>query len=139
MGILEIMQALCVSGLLIFASVCDLRSREIPNTASAIIAVCGFICPEPFKLWGLVIAILFFALALFSDKIGGGDVKIVAALSLVLGLEKGLVMLFCASFALLVFHGIRCLWCRLSGRKSPSRLLPFVPFLTLGYFCTLIV
>lgn len=139
MEILGIIQSLCVMGLLIYASFCDLRRREVPNCATVLIGVCAMICPDPMKLWGLLLALLFFGIAFFAGGIGGGDVKLVAALSLVLGFEKGAVMLIVASVAELVFYSISYIRCKVSGREKPSRLLPLVPFFTLGYLVAILI
>ena len=116
---------------------CDLKDRTIPNRISLAIAVAAFIDFHIENLWGLLPAAMFFVGALFT-KIGGGDVKAVAALSLSLGLWKTLLLLFAAELSMLVFYGISAIVQKLR-HKTADRNLPFLPFIMFGYLCTLIL
>ena len=116
---------------------CDLKDRTIPNKISLAIAAAAFIDFHPENLWGMLPAAMFFAGALFT-KIGGGDVKAVAALSLSLGLRKTLLLLFAAELSMLVFYGISAVVQKIRGRTA-AKNLPFLPFITLGYILTIFV
>ena len=116
---------------------CDLKDRTIPNKISLAIAAAAFIDFHSENLWGLLPAAMFFVGALFT-KIGGGDVKAVAALSLSLGLWKTLLLLFAAELSMLVFYGISAIVQKLR-HKTADRNLPFLPFIMFGYLCTLIL
>ena len=116
---------------------CDLKDRTIPNKISLAIAAAAFIDFQPENLWGLLPAAMFFVGALFT-KIGGGDVKAIAALSLSLGLWKTLLLLFAAELSMLVFYGISVIVQKLR-HKTADTALPFLPFIMFGYLCTLIL
>ena len=116
---------------------CDLKDRTIPNRISLAIAVAAFIDFHIENLWGLLPAAMFFVGALFT-KIGGGDVKSVAALSLSLGLWKTLLLLFAAELSMLVFYGISAVVQKIRGRTA-AKNLPFLPFITIGYLLTIFV
>lgn len=126
-------EALCFILLLLTASIYDLRTHQIPNTLSLIIAILGFLHNSPFTaLIGLfIIGLPFLLAAIFSGgKIGGGDIKLMAACGVVLGPIYGtlqsilgltLVLLFAlgASFR----HGFR---------STSQMSFPLAPFLAVG-------
>ena len=116
---------------------CDLKDRTIPNKISLAIAAAALIDFHPENLWGLLPAAMFFAGALFT-KIGGGDVKAVAALSLSLGLWKTVLLLFAAELSMLIFYGISAVVQKIRGRTA-AKNLPFLPFITIGYLLTIFV
>lgn len=113
-------------------SVIDIRTREIPNLISGAIALTAFLNFDVSSLWGLIVAVIFFLAALATGKIGGGDVKLIAALSVVCGLWGSFALLLFAQIAMLVFYGIRFVVLKLRG-KTAGKSLPFVPFIFIGY------
>ena len=132
-----VIQTAVIIVLLCIEVYCDLKDRTIPNRISLAIAVAAFIDFHIENLWGLLPAAMFFVGALFT-KIGGGDVKAVAALSLSLGLWKTLLLLFAAELSMLVFYGISAIVQKLR-HKTADRNLPFLPFITIGYVLTIFV
>lgn len=132
-----VIQTAVIIVLLCIEVYCDLKDRTIPNRISLAIAATAFIDFHIENLWGLLPAAMFFVGALFT-KIGGGDVKAVAALSLSLGLWKTLLLLFAAELSMLVFYGISAIVQKLR-HKTADRNLPFLPFIMFGYLCTLIL
>ena len=134
---MPVIQTAIIIALLCIEVYCDLKDRMIPNEISFAIAVAAFIDFHAENLWGLLPAAMFFIGALFT-KIGGGDVKAVAALSLSLGLWKTLLLLFVAELLMMIFYGISVIIQKLR-HKTAAKNLPFLPFITLGYLCTLIL
>ena len=134
---MPVIQTAVIIVLLCIEVYCDLKDRTIPNEISLTIALAAFIDFHFENLWGLLPAAMFFIGALFT-KIGGGDVKAVAALSLSLGLWKTLLLLFAAELSMLVFYGISAIIQKLRHRTA-DRNLPFLPFIMFGYLCTLIL
>ncbi len=134
---MPVIQTAVIIVLLCIEVYCDLKDRTIPNEISLAIALAAFIDFHFENLWGLLPAAMFFIGALFT-KIGGGDVKAVAALSLSLGLWKTLLLLFAAELSMLVFYGISAIIQKLRHRTA-DRNLPFLPFIMFGYLCTLIL
>lgn len=127
------LEAICFILLLLFASICDLRTRQIPNSLSLAIVVVGLLHFSSFIAFsGLLITGLPYLLAaIFSGgKIGGGDIKLMAACGFVLGplygtlqsiLGLSLVLLFSIGIS---FH---------SGfRVAKQTALPLAPFLAVG-------
>lgn len=81
--------------LLLAASVCDLRSREIPDWLQLAVAATALLCFSPQNLLGLLGALPYLVIALFfsgMNGIGGGDIKLAAATGVVLGLPTSLTM-----------------------------------------------
>lgn len=134
---MPVIQTAVIIVLLCIEAYCDLKDRTIPNRISLAIAAAAFIDFHIENLWGLLPAAMFFVGALFT-RIGGGDVKAVAALSLSLGLWKTLLLLFAAELSMLIFYGISALVQKLR-HKTADRNLPFLPFIMFGYLCTLIL
>jgi len=134
---MPILQTAVIIVLLGIEVYCDLKDRTIPDKLSLAIAFVALMDFHVENLWGLLPAAMFFIGAVFT-KIGGGDVKAVAALSLSLGLWKTLLLLFVAELSMLVFYGISVIVQKMRGRKA-DKALPFLPFITLGYVLTIFV
>ena len=126
------LQFILVAVLLGIDSAIDIRIREIPNWISVAIALTALLNFDVRSLWGLIVAVIFFAVALFTCKIGGGDVKLIAALSVVCGLWGSFGLLLFAQIAMLIFYAIKFVIFKLRGRTA-DKALPFVPFIFIGY------
>ena len=126
------LQFILVVVLLGIDSVIDIKTREIPNWISIVIALTAFLNFDVRNLWGLIVAAIFFAVALFTGKVGGGDVKLIAALSVVCGLWGSFGLLLFAQIAMLIFYAIKFVIFKLRGRTA-DKALPFVPFIFIGY------
>ena len=134
----SVMQFAAISILLGIGSFLDIKTREIPNWISVIIAMTAIINFRLENLWGLIVAVIFFSVALATGKIGGGDVKLIAALSVVCGLWGSFALLLFAQISMLIFYGVSVIVQKLRGRTA-DKSLPFVPFITFGYVLTTIL
>ncbi len=134
----SVMQFAAIITLLGIDSVLDIKTREVPDWISGAIALTAFLNFEVRSVWGLIVAVIFFAVALFTGKIGGGDVKLIAALSVVFGLWGSFALLLFAQIAMLVFYGVRFVIFKLRGRTA-DKALPFVPFIFIGYLCSKLI
>ena len=132
------MQFVAITVLLTFASVKDIKTREIPNWISVVVALSAIINFRLENLWGIIVAVIFFSVALATGKIGGGDVKLIAALSIVCGLWGSLVLLLFSQISMLIFYAGKYIFCKING-KTASRSLPFVPFISVGYLVSKII
>ena len=124
--------------LLGIGSVMDIRTREIPNWISILVAFSAIMNFRLENLWGILVAVIFFAVALFTGKIGGGDVKLIAALSIVCGLWGSLALLLFAQIAMLIFYAGNYFFCKIHGRTA-DKALPFVPFIFIGYLASRLI
>ena len=87
------------------------------------------------NLWGFIVAVIFFSVALATGKIGGGDVKLIAALSVVCGLWGSFALLLFAQISMLIFYAGNYIFRKING-KTADKALPFVPFIFIGYLVT---
>lgn len=110
----------------------DIKNREIPNWISIVIAMTAIINFRLENLWGLIVAVIFFSVALATGKIGGGDVKLITALSVVCGLWGSFALLLFAQISMFIFYAGKYIFCKINGRTA-DKVLPFVPFITFGY------
>ncbi len=134
----SVMQFAVISVLLGIGSFLDIKTREIPNWISVIVTMTAIINFRLENLWGLIVAVIFFSVALATGKIGGGDVKLIAALSIVCGLWGSFALLLFAQISMLIFYGVSAIVQKLRG-KTADKALPFVPFITFGYVLTTIL
>lgn len=131
----SVMQFAAISLLLGIGSVMDIKTREIPNWISVIVAMTAIINFRLDNLWGIIVAVIFFSVALATGKIGGGDVKLIAALSVVCGLWGSFALLLFAQISMLIFYAGNYILCKING-KTADKSLPFVPFIFIGYLVT---
>lgn len=132
------LQFTAVAILLGIGTVMDIRTREIPDWISAGVLASAFFRFNVQNLWGIVVAVIFFSVALATGKIGGGDVKLIAALSVVCGLWGSFALLLFAQTAMLIYYGVSVIVQKLRG-KTADKALPFVPFITFGYVLTTVI
>ena len=134
----SVMQFAAISVLLGIGSYKDIKTREIPNWISAAILITAAFNFDWKNLWGIIVAVIFFSVALATEKIGGGDVKLIAALSVVCGLWGSFALLLVAQIAMLIFYGVSVILQKLRG-KTADKALPFVPFIFIGYLISAIL
>ena len=132
-------------------SISDIHERIIPNSAvlaiiglSAAFAVPGFFGAEGFPEFnllrsglGLAACFLIFMLpALFSKKIGAGDVKLAAAVGFAAGLWNSLICIVVMGVLVLVYMIARN---KLSPRRMIKSMIPMGPFITISAMAVLIM
>ena len=135
---LAFVQTVLVTAMLIYDSVKDIKYREIPDEISAAIALTMVLDLNIGDLWGLAAAAVFFVAALVVGGIGGGDVKLVIALSVVCGLGKTVFLLIAAEISMLVFYAVYAAVMKIKGRTA-EKALPFVPFISFGYIMSTLI
>lgn len=112
---------------LLAAAVKDVEDRIIPNWMPGLIAVLGFYLPEGPQFAGLLVALPLLLAACLWGGIGGGDIKLMAALGLVFGFWTCFWGLSIALVLLIAYHLARKI------RKIPTgAFYPMVPFLFVG-------
>ncbi len=134
----SVMQFAAIVILLGIGSVMDIRTRELPNWISVIITLLAIINFRLENLLGIIVAVIFFSVALATGKIGGGDVKLIAALSVACGLWGSFALLLFAQIAMLVFYAGNYIFQKING-KTASKSLPFVPFIFIGYLASKLI
>jgi prepilin peptidase CpaA len=129
---------LVVLGLLAVAALCDLKSREIPDWISlallALAVVATALGWHGVVWWqlaaGLALGFALTAPLFYMGGIGGGDVKLVAALGAVLGAWGLLAALFWVALA----GGVLALIAKLRGQSD----FAYVPAIFLGTLAALL-
>ena len=101
----------------------DARTRTVPNAFPLAIAACCLIPPVGIRPGGVLAALPLFVAAMISGGVGGGDVKVMAALGLVFGFWKAVWVLGLALTMFLLWDALM----RLLRREEGA--YPFVPFL----------
>lgn len=124
-------QAVFFITLLCAASVFDLRRRIIPDTLNLAIAATALLCFSWGNLWGITVALPFLLAAVFCGGMGGGDIKLMAACGLVLGLPKGLLATVVGLLLLLLYAAAQRIICKVQGREAENAF-PLAPFLSAG-------
>lgn len=127
------MKGWLILGILLSASVTDIRKREVPVIYQVLL-----LCLIPFgfnieNVRGVLVAVPFFIAAVVTNKIGGGDFKIIALLGLLIGLEKAFLTVV---FGCVVFIASSLLIGMYRGQKNS--MYPFIPSLTASYILTIL-
>lgn len=117
--------------LLCAASVTDLTKRIVPDWICLGITFISIIEFAPVKLLGILIALPFLLAAVFFGGMGGGDIKLMAACGLVLGLPKGLLAAMAGLSLLLIYVVIYRIVCKVQRREA-KKVFPLAPFLSAG-------
>ena len=124
--ILALIQTVLFAVLLLAAAWIDYREHIIPDILNLWIALSALLCFRPENLWGLLAAVPFLAAAM-GGRMGGGDVKMVAACGLVLGFWDAMFGCIIGLFLMLCF----CLVLPGGLRRKEAR--PMAPFLSAGF------
>ncbi|PYZ93632.1 prepilin peptidase [Salipaludibacillus keqinensis] len=133
----ELLVALVFISLLVIITVSDLETMLIPDKVLLFFLVLIVILRvvEPLSPWwdSLVGAgfgfVLFLLLAIVSKGgMGGGDIKLMGVIGLVLGFQGVLLTVFLSSFIGAVF-GVVAIAMKKAKRKNP---IPFGPFIAMG-------
>ena len=127
------MREAAVLALLLACAVRDARTRTIPNAFPLAVAACCLIPPMEMHPGGILAALPLFVAALTCGGVGGGDVKVVAALGLVFGLNKAFWILTVALVCLVAWNALMRLLRRGEGAY------PFIPFLLAASFMAALI
>ena len=128
---MEALRSILLCQALIMAGTCDAATYEIPDFMHLLIAMVGLVGFQtlPALLGFVLVPLPFLIAAVKTDKIGGGDVKLMAASGFVLGVTGGVWMMVWG-----LSMGI--LWNAAFRREKPS--IPLAPFLAFGCFMALL-
>ena len=136
----NLLKSLFLADAFLFASISDYRIRKVPDWVSVIVALLGIISVSGSNLlWNAVTGIaafgFFFLTAIFSkNKIGGADVKFIAASMFVCGLNAGLAGLI-FGLALSVIGTM----IRNKKTKSKDKTMPMIPYLSVGFLTAFMI
>lgn len=141
LNVLSAIYALMVSAL-ICISIIDFRTFEIPFGINIFIACLGLISIIfDYSNW-LDHVIGFFAVSLFiyiiyyasaGKAFGGGDVKLMAAVGLVIGWKEAIFAFFVGCLVGSIIH-----MCRIKFTSESNHCLAMGPYLSIGIFCSIL-
>jgi leader peptidase (prepilin peptidase)/N-methyltransferase len=121
--------------LLIYASVSDIRKREVSDYVGVMIAITALIAIPLSALPNMMIGASLIALpqlivaVMKPNSYGGADIKIMTASAFLLGLERGLIAIIIGlAFGLLTTTII----CLMQKKKMLKVSFPVVPYLAVG-------
>ncbi|MDJ1473965.1 prepilin peptidase [Bacillus sp. LS15-K4] len=140
----ELIIILSLFSLLLIISVTDYIYMLIPNRilawfACLFILECVFV---PLVTWtdsivgsGIIFILLYCMQKIHPEGLGGGDIKLLSLLGLIVGLKGIFIILFLASCFSLCFFGVGIVLKRMKMRSQ----IPFGPFISLGAICYMLV
>lgn len=137
MQVNSIVQAVLFFCLMGCAGYLDIRKREIPTTIWILVAIISLLDFRAVHLLGILAALPFLIMAIIDPSaIGGGDIKLTAAVGLVIGIWKTLMGVCFGLCAVIAFHGLLKLF-RIGKVKENKRIsYPLAPFLAAGFIFT---
>jgi prepilin signal peptidase PulO-like enzyme (type II secretory pathway) len=127
----------------VLVSLIDIKYKQIPNIVTLLLTVTqllmltygtGLKSMENILPGGMVFAVAFAVSWLSKGQMGMGDVKLLAAICVSIGLA-GVVWTIMAALALSLFVGLYLL---IFKKKSVRTELPFAPFITLSLMLNLL-
>lgn len=131
----SILQGVLFSSLILAASYTDIKRREIPDTICVLLVLTGFLKFSYPNLFGIFVALPFLIAAMFKEKsIGGGDIKLTAAVGLVLGFWKAIYGLIIGLTLLILFYIMVRISSIIRKKQVVKNLsMPLAPFLGIGF------
>lgn len=136
----NLLKSILLTDAFLFASVADFRIRRVPDWVSIVVAALGLISVSGGKLlWNAVagaVAFGFFFLAavISKNKIGGADVKFIAAAMFVCGFPEGLAGLILGLLLSVIGTLIRN-----KKTKSKDKTMPMIPYLSVGFLIAFMI
>ena len=136
----NLLKGILLADLMLFASVSDIRERKVPNAVSFMIALLGLVSVSGGEMLRNAVAgtaafcFFFLAAVLSKNKIGGADVKFIAACSFVCGLKEGLASVIIGLLLSVVGTLIRN-----KKAKIQDQTMPLIPYLSVGFFTAFMI
>ncbi len=128
---LPYVQAALFIAFLAAASVRDIKTRLIPDWLPLCIALTSLLVFHLINLWGVLVGLLFLLVSVLLGGIGGGDVKLMLAAGLVLGLPGAAAAAVMGLAVMVLYYLGSKMAAHLRGREASKRL-PLAPFLSVG-------
>lgn len=125
------LQAFIFCGGLIYAAADDLKTRTVSDGVCILIALAGLCTISPASLWGAIFAVFPFYLGAGFGMIGGGDVRLAAAVGFVLGAGRVLIGFCFMIITLLLFLAVVRIIPALQKRAVTK--VPLVPFFAVSF------
>ena len=136
----NLLKGILLADAFLYASVSDFRIRKVTDWVSIVVAVLGLISVSGGKLlWNAVVGaaafgFFFLAAVISKNKIGGADVKFIAAAMFVCGFPEGLAGLILGLLLSVIGTLIRN-----RKTKSKDKTMPMIPYLAVGFLTAFMI
>ena len=116
--------------ILVFSSYEDIKKRECDDYLHLMVVIAAFIGTEHSSIPNMFISALFagglmlLTMLITKSNIGGADIKMAAACSFLLGLNRGVIGLLVGMILAVVFNVFK---------KDKKKGFPMIPYLAVGY------
>lgn len=136
----NLLKGIMLTDVFLYASVSDIRTRSDPNWVSVVTALMGLISVSVSNLiWNAISGIaafgfFFLAAVISKNKIGGADVKFIAACMFVCGFPKGLAGLIFGLLLSVVGTVIRN-----KKMNTEDKTMPMIPYLSVGFLSAFMI
>ncbi|WP_317368295.1 prepilin peptidase [uncultured Tyzzerella sp.] len=131
---MEILQNILLLTLCVVGSIFDLRKRIMPDTINLLISMLCLINFKATNIIGIIIPIMLLLLTIKYDGIGGGDIKFILSISIVLGIYKTIFVLVLGLTTMItVYFVIKMV------KGKCDNAFPLIPFFTLGIIIQIFV
>lgn len=119
---------------LCLAAAFDIRTRMIPDWIHLLIVIVSLLPPGSVHYTGVLAMLPLLFIGITYGGIGGGDIKLVGACGLVLGLTRTYIGLIMGLCFLLVFHAGNMVFHKAMKKEiaAKEQAYPLVPFLLSG-------
>ena len=131
---LNFLKGVLLTLIFLYASFCDIRTRELRDGISVMVFLLGFVgrdlaaLARPLTAALTAFAFLFYCAVLLHFRIGGADIKFIPAAVFVLGGERGLVGLLLG-----LILSVAGTLIRNKITKTRDDSLPMIPYLSAGF------
>ena len=129
-------QAAVFTALLIAAAIKDGKTREIPPQLCIAVALVSLLNFRTENLLGLGISLIVYICGVWicPEQIGGGDIKLITAVSMVLGFTA-------TAYGLIIAFTVELIWFltlrkKAAKQEADQKGLPLAPFLAVGFLIT---
>jgi pilus assembly protein CpaB len=131
----SIVQAVLFFCLMGYAAATDIRKREIPPFIWILVAFLSLLDFRVVHLLGILAALPLLMVAVWGepDRLGGGDIKFVAATGLVLGLQGTYYGIIIGLTLQVVIFGSYVLMTKKKRQEARNLSLPLAPCLAIGF------
>lgn len=136
----NLLKGILLADAFLYASVSDFRIRKVPDWVSIVVAALGLVSvPGGKLLWNAVagaaaFGFFFLAAVISKNKIGGADVKFIAAAMFVCGFPEGLAGLILGLLLSVIGTLIRN-----RKTKSKDKTMPMIPYLAVGFLTAFMI
>lgn len=136
----NLLKGILLTDAFLYASVSDFRIRKVPDWVSIVVAALGLVSvPGGKLLWNAVVGaaafgFFFLAAVISKNKIGGADVKFIAAAMFVCGFPEGLAGLILGLLLSVIGTLIRN-----RKTKSKDKTMPMIPYLAVGFLTAFMI